>query len=214
MAQQEDAIRRCHVCYDETVPGFELLCFHQYCVECLRQTLRTAVSDSSRLPLRCCDIPIDLSCAWVVLDHDDATRLLARLEEMQATNKMYCPSCNQFFNLDLVDTVGSNHSLPCPCGRLICVECRTLEHPNMTCPENKSGITVAGSDKLLLELAQDKKWKQCPSCHTMIERVSGCIHMTCSNCHFAFCYHCVREWKADGAVGSCSSDRCGVTGGG
>ncbi|KDR82396.1 hypothetical protein GALMADRAFT_237679 [Galerina marginata CBS 339.88] len=43
--------------------------------------------------------------------------------------------------------------------------------------------------------------KPCPSCKLHMTRISGCNHMTCSNCHYHFCWVCLREWDFDGAHG-------------
>ena len=38
--------------------------------------------------------------------------------------------------------------------------------------------------------------KACPQCKTRIEKNGGCVHMTCSNCHYEFCWNCGHEWKS------------------
>ena len=39
--------------------------------------------------------------------------------------------------------------------------------------------------------AKEKKWRRCPKCQVVIERIDGCDHMTCSSrCGFEFCYRC------------------------
>jgi hypothetical protein len=192
MLEELPDIGTCHVCFGESLSGFRLGCTHEYCVSCMLQTMKAAMSDTSRLPLRCCEVLIDVTCAIMLLEQKEADQFLAKAAEMEAKNKMFCPTCNQFINLDLVDSSDST-VLTCICGVQLCVSCRTAKHPGFTCPENMSA--VRGSDELVLLLADDKGWKQCPGCLMMIERISGCNHMTCSNCRYDFCYACRRTWQ-------------------
>ena len=98
--------------------------------------------------------------------------------------------------------------LPCQCGMQLCVECRTQKHPGLTCRE-KIAVTT-GSNEIVLEVARDKGWKQCPKCHMMIELVSGCNHMSCTSCRYQFCFRCLRKWSTQGDVCSWDAASCGT----
>lgn len=39
------------------------------------------------------------------------------------------------------------------------------------------------------KLAHTKRWKQCPNCRNLVERIDGCSHMSCE-CGIDFCYDC------------------------
>lgn len=200
-------IERCSVCFEEGLPGFDFPCDHYNCKNCMKALLRTALKDSSLLPLRCCEIPIDMSVVEWILKKSEADKLKARVMEMEATHKMFCPTCSQFINLDLVDTT-ETASYPCPyiCGTQLCLSCATVDHPLITCEENKA--RHGGSDDVFMDLAQKEGWKQCPNCSFMIELHTGCNHMTCMVCRHQFCYQCLRQW--DSTTGLCSSGRCSV----
>jgi hypothetical protein len=198
-------LEQCHVCYEENIKGFTFACDHAQCTRCTRKLFKAALRDNTLLPLRCCEIPIDMNIATQVLKVDEVQRIVERIAEMEATNKMYCPTCSTFINLDLIDWTLST-DLKCGCGTLLCIECKTSAHPGMTCQHNK-GIQ-AGSDELVLQLAQENNWKRCPNCETMIELRSGCNHMTCANCRFEFCYSCLRHWNS--RSGQCSSGTCAL----
>ena len=45
------------------------------------------------------------------------------------------------------------------------------------------------AEKALHALGSEKKWKQCPTCLNMVERIEGCNHMDCV-CGVEFCYRC------------------------
>lgn len=196
-------IKQCNVCYEEKLKGYTLACGHRQCTHCTRKLLKAALRDNTLLPLRCCEIPIDMNISNQLLNRDEATAILKRVEELEATNKMYCPTCGAFLNLDLVDSSMST-DLICGCGTALCTACKTATHQGLTCLENQAAKT--GSDDLIMELASQQNWKQCPSCSMMIELRSGCNHMTCAFCRHEFCYNCLRQWSTKS--GQCSSGRC------
>eukprot|EP00548_Thalassiothrix_antarctica_P011244 CAMPEP_0194161152 /NCGR_PEP_ID=MMETSP0152-20130528/78782_1 /TAXON_ID=1049557 /ORGANISM="Thalassiothrix antarctica, Strain L6-D1" /LENGTH=521 /DNA_ID=CAMNT_0038870909 /DNA_START=46 /DNA_END=1609 /DNA_ORIENTATION=- len=199
-------LHQCNVCYQEQVRGYTLACNHLQCIKCMKKLFQTALGDRALLPLKCCDIPIDMNIARDLLDEKEFDRIFLQVEEIFAKNKMYCPSCQIFINLDLVDTTQST-DLPCMgCGTLLCVSCQTLSHPGTSCKENKAIMT--GDDELLLDLSKQEGWKQCPSCSILIELRSGCNHITCQNCTEEFCYRCLKPWSKDN--GMCSSGECEV----
>lgn len=197
-------IEKCVVCFDEDIPGIELACEHTQCVGCMKQLLQTALKDVFLLPLVCCEIPIDLSVTEL-LTEKQANQLKRKMEETTATKKMYCPVCGEFINLDFAEgscLVG----VSCDCGTALCVVCQTVEHPTVTCAQNK--VSQLGSDQVLLDLAAERGWKQCPQCDVIIEFISGCNHMACANCKHDFCYRCLLPWNTK--KGLCSSGKCQV----
>lgn len=155
----------------------------------------------SLLPLRCCDkVPIDMNICHYILSADDVG-LKQRIVERKATNKMYCPSCNKFINLDYGDAQDSTE-LICIC--VLCIICKFIAHPHFSCIENRA--IIDGDDTLLLEVAQEEGWKQCPKCNVMIELSNGCNHISCSYCDNQFCFQCLLPWGGQ----TCSSGACEV----
>jgi hypothetical protein len=196
-------IEQCNVCYETEVKGYSLACDHLHCVQCMGKLFRAALRDNILLPLRCCEIPIDMNIAYDLLNQDHANLILKRVEEKEARNKMYCPSCSSFVNLDLIDTTDGNEFL-CSCDTFVCIVCKTGAHPGITCRQNQG--VQSGSDDMVLELSREQGWKQCPKCSVLIELRSGCNHMTCTNCSHEFCYRCLQEWNTRRA--QCSSGAC------
>jgi E3 ubiquitin-protein ligase RNF144 len=45
----------------------------------------------------------------------------------------------------------------------------------------------------LLGLADSKKWQHCPHCRNLMEKIDGCLHMTC-RCGTQSCYNCGQRW--------------------
>ena len=196
-------VDHCNVCYDDAVQGFFLACDHCLCIGCTRDLFFAAVRDSSLLPLRCCEVPIDMNICGHILPAEDVETLTQRIAEREATNKMYCPICNKFINLDYVDAQESTE-LICVCETVLCISCKSISHPRFSCAENSA--VIAGDDTLLHEVARQKGWKQCPKCNAMIELSYGCNHVTCSYCDYEFCFLCLSPW----GVQLCSSGTCEV----
>lgn len=76
------------------------------------------------------------------------------------------------------------------CQRLFCAQCQVPWHPwhaGYTCKQFQKMPTadVEGRtcDDAFKELVRNKKWRECPNCHSVVERVSGCIVMTCRSVH-------------------------------
>ncbi|EJK72401.1 hypothetical protein THAOC_06074 [Thalassiosira oceanica] len=83
------AIPSCMVCYDENIQGFNLACGqHSICIDCSRNLFQSAVRDTSLLPLRCCDVPIDMNISSWLLSPEDSNLIQFRMYEMSAREKV------------------------------------------------------------------------------------------------------------------------------
>jgi IBR domain, a half RING-finger domain/Zinc finger, C3HC4 type (RING finger) len=182
---------QCSVCYEAAYDLFLLSCGHLFCAECMRNMLRAALDDSSLLPILCCDVKVDTSISRQLLHPSEVDLLITKTDEKASKRKMYCPACSCFLNLELVDNTYSKLYL-CGCGSRICTACRELAHPQSFCRK----VEFSGP-KDLFDLIQDNGWKQCPECSVIIERISGCDHMTCKLCTQQFCFKCMAPWRSD-----------------
>ncbi|KAF2545732.1 hypothetical protein F2Q70_00023761 [Brassica cretica] len=89
----------------------------------------------------------------------------------------------------------------CPfCHRLFCAQCKVTWHEGIGCKEfqrvgktkKKCRVILNGIlniakrkekkknvDKLLIQLAKKKQWRRCPSCNFYVEKLVGCMHISC-----------------------------------
>ncbi|KAL3796863.1 hypothetical protein HJC23_008816 [Cyclotella cryptica] len=200
-------ITQCSACYEEHLLGYEFACSHSQCTQCARKLFKTALRDTTLLPLRCCDILIDMNIASQLLDPSDARLIVQRTEERAAKNKMYCPTCSAFLNLDVFALTLDSNEVVCDCGTALCIQCKTTAHPSTSCVQNlRSNSHSEDSDLVMLALSREQGWKQCPNCSIMIELRSGCNHMSCTSCSHEFCYRCLQSWSTRDA--QCSSGQC------
>jgi hypothetical protein len=76
------------------------------------------------------------------------------------------------------------------CHNSICLECGASAHGNASCDEHaKVSLRLISQDR--------EKFVQCPKCRGVLERKSGCDHMTCRSefghgCGAEFCFMCLK----------------------
>ncbi|KAG1663531.1 hypothetical protein FOA52_003159 [Chlamydomonas sp. UWO 241] len=70
--------------------------------------------------------------------------------------------------------------------------------PGFTCEEFQAlpPHLRSAEDAALLHLSATQRWKKCPSCCQMVERVSGCNQMSC-RCGSSFCYSCGLKYRSN-----------------
>jgi IBR domain, a half RING-finger domain len=162
-------------------------CF--YCIDCLTQVFKLALSEDTACPATCHKIRIPLS----LLIKQEANPLLpsdislykARATERTTPNPTYCsrPECSAF-----IPPRSMHHPDKATCRKCRAKTCRHCRKPfhNGTCKEDEEV-------NRLLELGKGKGWRRCEKCKALVERMDGCLHMTC-RCKAEFCYACGKAW--------------------
>lgn len=107
-------------------------------------------------------------------------------------SQMLCrnPNCNY-----IIYGFPNTKSIECICKQTGCFQCKFNEaHEPLNC------ITLHKWEEQCKKDLQSVEWmfantKKCPQCFVRIEKNSGCNHMTCTNCHYEFCWICDTSWK-------------------
>ena len=98
-----------------------------------------------------------------------------------------------FRSVDGVAVVDTSVSPACwRCQQELCLLCGAQKHDK--------GLCVDNHDLLLNELGDtNATWTKCPKCNGILERVSGCDHMTClksaGGCGYEFWFTCGCNFK-------------------
>ncbi|CAL2034162.1 unnamed protein product [Caenorhabditis brenneri] len=88
-----------------------------------------------------------------------------------------------------------NNDVTCSCGSTFCISCKSDAHYPATCRQlrfweeqcsNSDGITLSW---IIFNT------RECPRCFIRIQKNGGCYHMTCTGCHYEFCWVCSQNWK-------------------
>ena len=104
---------------------------------------------------------------------------------MKDPNKKLCPYPNCDSYLELKDI--KNKYITCLNKHKYCFVCLKKPHGNSPCEKS--------IDTDLKEYAQNYFVKKCPSCGIIIEKQSGCNHITCSKCGYQWCWLCNKKYS-------------------
>jgi len=190
----EDTTATCSICYlDLPVTSIihPLACEHSFCRDCYTEYLENKMKSFEVLKITC---PQD-GCPEIVTDERIKTILsedrFQRYQELvqkklshKSWGQKYCPKagCYKEFVPD-----PNNKSTVCTCGIEICNVCSQEWHPGKPCIEIK--------DEEFAEYAKANNIKFCIVCKTAIDRVEGCLHVTCSVCDYEWCWSCGQQYN-------------------
>jgi hypothetical protein len=174
----------CKICFTNlaTKDFIYLNCGCLYCVECLNAHFRSGLANKASYPPRCCDqLPIDIEAIQGFLNDENMIRYTTVQEEFAADRPLYCANreCAINFIGDAaeIDVQGNDRMLICyGCALETCVRCRELrnahtEHDGVIeCPDSLAIAEVK-------DVAEENKWRRCPGCGFLVEKIDGCDHM-------------------------------------
>ena len=137
---------------------------------------------TSKVPFQCCREIVSPDALSELLSPQFVARYSLWLLERTTPSPIYCSrrGCGVF--LPPVQADGPDAMICLECGVLTCRHCQRAFHPGIECAADVDTQQARA-------LATRNGWKPCPRCRNMVERRSGCPHMTC-RCGQEFCYHC------------------------
>jgi len=201
--------RTCQVCYEEKPVSFysqsiSHQCRHRertICNQCnyrhVNQAFQKMCTDDVRCPEPDCQIILDYDAIKRILLDANDTNLFQRYDRFYLEHQLermpefiWCAhSCGSG---QLADHGLENNIVTCvKCGKKSCFTHRTKWHEGLTCAIYDEQ-TDPGRRATEQWLAQ--KTKNCPKCQSSIEKTSGCDHMSCTRCHFEFCWACLANY--------------------
>jgi hypothetical protein len=162
-------VELCEVCQEPRPLVVHIACGHEYCAECLENTIRLALKEESLFPPRCCKEPIAVYALRHVLSVNLVKEFEQKRIEYSTVEKTYCSrrTCSAF----IPTGAGSPDGVSCgKCGTLTCRHCKLRAHLG-ECPKDDALRKV-------LKVAATKRWQRCWMCRQLVEKDEGCSHMT------------------------------------
>ncbi|KAK4269542.1 hypothetical protein QN277_022686 [Acacia crassicarpa] len=177
-------------------------CRHSYCSDCMTKHVATKIQDittavpcpglggRSVFDLEGCRpwLPKDLVERW--------DKALCEDLFLQVP-KFYCPfkDCSAMMLVENEEDQQARET-ECPvCHRMFCARCSIPWHIGINCKEyqKQKENERQREDLLMRKLSKEKRWRRCPKCKIYVEKISGCVHITC-RCKYEFCYDCGQQW--------------------
>ena len=206
----------CAVCYDE-FPATEhthVGCEHNFCATCWSGYLENAVSDGPTvLDLRCpqdgCKRRVPEPMAKMYLREESVLKLdvfkwRSWVDDNPRVKWCTGAGCEVAVLCDDAQVSSSGGrgegrgvDVHCDCGASFCWSCQEDAHRPVDCDTVRKWLVKnsAESENLNWILANTKP---CPACKRPIEKSSGCMHMTCAQCKYDFCWMCSGKWSEHG----------------
>lgn len=160
---------KCYVCFENCFASLETRCKHKLCRACLYKLFSMAMSDEELLPVRYFKTPTEPAAANTVLNLAQLKVLKEKMEEVGATNPLYCPepNCSKFMGRKT--EAHERSSLECSdCRMLLYNACGSKEHSRNCQPDPESECEVLGWAK-----ESGSQAKQCQKCGRAIELIAG-----------------------------------------
>lgn len=193
------SLKECAICTENFPPSAFIStqgCAHEYCRDCSKRHAEAKLTSGStqiQCPHPKCTHTYDIrQLTTTLLSPSQMETLNMRLTEaaIPASLRVYCPvaSCSAFMEKSEVDGTYADCVV---CEEAFCQSCNVPWHSGQSCVEfraHEKNAKLSGDQKLL-DLAITQKWKHCPKCGRLVERTTGCRHMTCL-CKNEFCYLC------------------------
>jgi len=210
----------CTICFDLT-NEFTVLssCGHVFCNQCWQENLSIQIKDGKTIDIHC----MNQGCKELVPEHivqkvvdADSWKKYAKflsknfVERSQEVRWCPAPGCNKAVYDPIIEA--DNYIGICSCGQKFCWKCGKSYHTPASCKDFEDWEVKKGSDDILTLKWVQENTKQCPndSCKNPIEKNDGCFMMTCSQCHYQFCWLCRQDWSTHGDHFSCSKFNDGV----
>jgi ribosomal protein L44E len=201
--EHQEEVHECPICNDDE-NLYQLSCGHEVCRDCLHNILVEAVRGHDSRTMRCPAMGCRQQFSQTDIDQmTDDRALVSAVSDLQFqelvaqdTHMRHCPTANCPYTYWYE---GEPEEVLCPqCNRTYCSNCRFNHSEDITCDqaerERKLAADPEEAEKMTEQLLL-KTTKPCPACHAPVEKNGGCNHMTCSNCHYEFCWLCLKRWQ-------------------
>ncbi|KAF2187119.1 hypothetical protein K469DRAFT_124223 [Zopfia rhizophila CBS 207.26] len=141
---------------------------HAYCHTCLIDLFESSMTDTTLFPPRCCGRKIPVYAGAHFFEPELITRYEEKEEELGVENPTYCSnrSCAVFIR---PANIKADIATCKTCESKTCSICKNPLHLGL-CPEDPG-------TKMLMDVAEERKWQRCYKCRTMVELLVGCYHM-------------------------------------
>jgi ariadne-1 len=194
----------CEICCDDDadMETTSVSCGHRFCRNCYTHYLFQKIreeGESRRIqcPQSDCDVIVDEKTVALLVDPQTNSKYRELLNRTFVDDNdflRWCPAPDCEYAIEC--TVPSTSltcivpTVECKCSCRFCFGCGLHDHQPCICVLVKKWLQKCEDD------SETANWisahtKECPKCHSTIEKNGGCNHMTCRKCRYEFCWVCM-----------------------
>ncbi|TIB28668.1 hypothetical protein E3P86_03819 [Wallemia ichthyophaga] len=205
----------CEICFtgseDTSTQTLALACGHRFCSDCWKMHCEEKISGQGESrKIECMQGDCQTVMSEQVISQVVPEYIFQRYQTL--ANKTYVednrrglrfcpgPDCGNVIECQVrgSDLESLIPIVVCKCGQASCFGCSfSGDHRPALCGVTKLWVKKCEDD------SETANWisantKECPRCHSTIEKNGGCNHMTCRKCRHEWCWICMGDWSAHG----------------
>lgn len=202
----------CPICYEDLKNNNKekLICAHCFCKECFASYIIESIKEGPSCINKTCP---NSSCKEIIGPSlfreylyeknknyfDKYEKFLVDNYVLSSKTLKWCPGkdCKKAIDLEATKLFKfSQKNIKCECGCSFCLYCEKEAHMPASCEHFSNWQSLLmGKNTKVDDLWMKIHTKKCPQCKVNIEKNLGCMHMTCKNCSYEFCWLCLGDWK-------------------
>ncbi|CAF0758133.1 unnamed protein product [Adineta ricciae] len=177
-------------------------CLHPMCKRCVLQMIETSTEPLLKCPHDdCTTIITERELRGIVKDMRREQRLVDKLNEIgvrwaESRHKTFhciTPDCGQWW---FIEQVQGNNIVYCDgCKHWICMTCVAV-HEGQNCLEYQEDLKIRAANDAtarkdqehLEEMIKRREAMHCPGCRVVIQKLSGCDWLQCTQCKMEICW--------------------------
>lgn len=201
----------CDICCDDD-PDTETIgisCGHRFCRNCYTHYLTQKIKEEGesrriQCPSSDCSVIVDEKTVELLVTPEVYAKYRELLNRTFVDDNdflRWCPApdCEYAIECNIPSTSLTSvvPTVECKCTCRFCFGCGLDDHQPCICVLVKKWLQKCEDD------SETANWisahtKECPKCHSTIEKNGGCNHMTCRKCRYEFCWVCMGPWSEHG----------------
>lgn len=183
-----------------------LHCAHEFCVNCWQSYAETQLSNGVSIRMGCMASGCALLCPedFILKVLSDRSDLRTKYEEFVFKDLVtshphlrFCPG-RDCCMIVMAKSRKAKKVTCIRCQTSFCVLCGSDYHAPTSCETIRMWLIKCADDSETANYISAHT-KDCPNCHSCIEKNGGCNHMQCAKCKHHFCWMCFGDWKTHGS---------------
>ncbi|KAH7729633.1 Protein T12E12.1 [Aphelenchoides avenae] len=206
-SSRSTSAKECAVCCEDNVENLlSLDCGHLFCQKCWESHVETQLANGIAARIQCMETDCRLLCqeSFIIQLLANKPRLKtkynkAMFRELVDSHPHLRWCTGRRCNTIVACKTNKAHRITCTnCSTSFCVKCGEDYHAPASCEIIKKWLIKCADDSETANYISAHT-KDCPNCHSCIEKNGGCNHIQCAKCKYHFCWMCFRDWKTHGS---------------